>query len=136
MHDRPLPDVVAHQRTRVSTLQARLAPRHAAEAAELTTLATEQKNAEQRATAAATAITRATENLAALEQRRLTLEQGLSNSRRSWLRLGEPALASLLLFFSLTVVGAAVRQHSEMIAIEAVGFSVGLLIAKWKGSRR
>lgn len=124
-----LQSTVVAERARVLGLEARLAGRRAAEAAELELLASQQQAVAQQTGAGARRLEQARAQLGVLAQRQRTLEQGLSRAHRSWLRLGEPVLAGLLLFFCLTVIGAAIHQHAQTAGLEVAGFFLGLLLA-------
>ena len=135
MIDPTLTSAVAAQRALVGSLETQLAPRHAAETAELTALANEERDALQRITTTTEGITQSTQNLAALRQRHVSLEQGLSAARRSWLRLGEPVLGSVLLLFSFVAIGMAINRRAETLGLEVAGFVIGTAIASWRTPR-
>ena len=132
MIDPTLTSAVAAQRALVGSLETQLAPRHASEAAELTALANDERDALQRITTTTEGITQSTQHLAALQQQRVSLEQGLSAARRSWLRLGEPVLGSVLLLFSFVAIGMAIKHQAETLGLEVAGFVIGTAIASWR----
>lgn len=127
---------VEEERTRVLGLEARLSRRRAAEAAELELLRSQQEDVDRRSATTTRALEQAKEQQATLTVRQRALEQGLSRAQRSWLRVGEPVLAGLLLFLALTAVGASWRHPGRAAALEVLGFFIGLLVALARRSRR
>lgn len=130
MLDPTLSSAVSSQRDRLTGLHARLAPRRASETATLEALEKTAQDVDARLMAASLTLTRTQAGARALQQRRAALEQGLSRAQRSWLRCGEPVLAGLLLFFSLTLIGAAIDHHLEVFCLEVLGFCLALWVRR------
>ncbi len=130
---------VAAQRERVEALEKALAPRRTAEAAELAQLTKELDDLQRRAAELPAETKRLEEASAKAEQERLALDAGLSAARRAWLRLAEPVVASLLLFFCLAVVGRVEGPAQRVLVPEglalALGVTFSLLLRRGLGVR-
>lgn len=133
--DEALQERVESERTRVLGLESRLSRRRAAEAAELEVLAVQQADVHKRTGAGTSGLAQSRVSLAALVVREQALEQGLSRAHRSWLRVGEPVLAGLLLFFALVLIGVAFRHHAQTAGLEVLALFVGLLLGLARRSR-
>jgi hypothetical protein len=130
MTDPTLTSAVAAQRALVASLETQLAPRRTAEAAQLDALAKEERDVLHRTATATEGIARATQNLLSLQQQRVALDRGLSAARRSWLRLGEPVIGSVLLLFGFVAIGMAVDHQLETSGLALLGFAIGT--ASWR----
>lgn len=137
MTEQTLETAVEEARARVLELEARLAKRRQAEAAELELLESQRAEYARRLEQARQALTTARAQASALTLQAQQLQQGLSQGRRLWVRIAEPALAGVLLLASLVLVGAAWPQQLRMVVLELAGLVTGGIAAAawstWRG---
>jgi biotin carboxyl carrier protein len=128
--------LVATQRRSVDELQQALAPRRAAEAAELKALEDGLAAAQARQQSLPAETRAAKQATAAAEAERQQLQKGLSQARRTWVRLFEPMVGALLLFFCIVNVGLAMSERDQVLKLEGGGLLVGALVGWAVGRRR
>jgi hypothetical protein len=128
--------LVAAQRRSVDELRQALAPRRAAEAAELKALEDGLAAAQQRQQALPGETRAVKQATAAAEAEHQRLQHGLSQARRAWVRLFEPMVGALLLFFCIVNLGLAMNQRDQVLRLEGGGLLVGALLGWGLGRRR
>lgn len=137
MTEQTLEAAVEAARARVLELEGRLAKRRAAEAAELELLESQHAASTHRLTQARYALASAKAQTAALGLRAKELERGLSQGRRLWVRIVEPALSGILLLAGFVAVGFAWPSQGRMVALELAGVLTGVVgVAAWWTWRR
>lgn len=124
-------------RERVLGLEGKLAKRREAEAAELELLESQRAQVKRDHADATARREKAANETTALTTRAQTLEQGLSQARRVWVRLFEPTLAGLALFAAIVSIGAAYPRYGRAIVLELLGLATGVVLALvWYALRR
>jgi hypothetical protein len=121
--------LVAAQRRSVDELRQALAPRRAAEAAELKALEDGLAAAQQRQQALPGELRAVKQATAAAEAERELLAVGLSQARRAYVRLLEPMAGALLLFFCIVNVSLALAEREQVLRLEGGGLLVGVVLS-------
>lgn len=128
--------LVASQRRTVDELRGALAPRRAAEAAELRALEQGLAAAQARQQALPEQTRAAQDATAAAEAEHQHLAVGLSKARRAYVRLLEPLAGATLLFFCIVNIGMAMEQRDTVLALEGGGLLLGAVVGLALRGRR
>lgn len=121
---------VSEQRRTVDTLEASLAPRHQAELAELDTLEKQLATLTARAEQLPAETARLEEANRRAEVERAALAEGLTRARRAWLKLFDPVLGAMLLFFCIVDVGLEEKERLAALVLEACGLGAGIVLSR------